>query len=157
MRHLGLLLVLAFVIGCGGPNPAPTKTASAEDPRLTALKDAIAKTTDEGKGIIEKVKAMKPEVNDQPSSKSLADLVDDFSKNKGEFNISPIGWEAAQKKNGRWKVLFHYQDYQKHYSTAEWELNPQTSKLYPFDFKNAPQFWTGVGAEKTQAGGKASK
>jgi hypothetical protein len=35
------------------------------------------------------------------------------------YNITPIGWEASQKKllpgekAGRWKVVFNYQDYQK--------------------------------------------
>lgn len=154
MKKAILCLFSLTVIGCG-PQPGPaTRNQTAEDPKLTALKAAIAKTTPQGKAILEKVQEMKPEVNSQPSAKSLGEVVEDFSKNKAQYNIIPIGWESTQKavrpgeKEGRWKILFHYQDYQKQYLTAEWEYNPETEKLYPFDPKNAKEFWSSVAAEK---------
>lgn len=147
MKKLLLLAAIAISFGCGGEKPGPPKPAAKapEDPRLAAIKEAIAKTSPEGKAIIEKVKGLKPEVNDVPASKTLGEIIEEFSKEKGQFNLTPIGWEASQKKNGRWKILFHYQDYQKQFQRAEWEYNPENNKLYPFELNNAPQFWTGAG------------
>jgi hypothetical protein len=147
MKKVLLFLAIVALYGCG-ERPGPPKPAAKapEDPRLTAIKEAIAKTSPEGKAIIEKVKGLKPEVNDVPASKSLNEIIEEFSKEKGHFNLIPIGWEASQKKNGRWKILFHYQDYQKQFRYAEWEYNPENNKLYPFELNNAPQFWTGLGS-----------
>ena len=44
-----------------------------------------------------------------------------------------------------WKIAYYYQDYQNQYTAAEWEFNPETKKLYPLEFNNAPTFWTAVG------------
>jgi hypothetical protein len=163
MRRMILYLACVIAVGCGQqPGPAP-KTQSSDDPKLAAIKASVAKTTPEGKAVIDKIQGMKPEVNSQPSAKPLRDIVEDFSKNKAQYNITPIGWEATQKvkraeeKAGRWKVLFHYQDFQKQYLMAEWEYNPETDKLYPFDTKNAAEFWTGIGAEKGTEAQKAKK
>jgi len=141
-------LVVVFSMGVmaacndkAGPT-GPGKASAASDPARAAIDTAISKTTSEGKTIIEKVKGMKPLVNDQPSSKTLAEVVDDWSKNKGDYNITDIGWEASQKKNGRWKVIYHYRPYTKEYLAAEWEYNPQNNTVYPFDLVNAPQFWS---------------
>jgi hypothetical protein len=103
---------------------------------------------------------MKPEVNEQVAARPLSDILKDYSENKGTFNIIPIGWEASQKKNHRWKLVYHYQDYQKQLAAAEWEYNPETNKLYPFEFVNAPglSVWSGVGDEKdAQAKGDQGK
>lgn len=155
MIRLFAFISLVLLIGCGGNSTAPKQTATTqtEDPKVTAAKQAIAKTTPEGTAIVGKAQAMKPEINEQLSAKPLSEVVEDFSKNKGGFNITPIGWEAVQKKSNRWKVIFHYLDYQKQYLTAEWELNPETNKLYPFDTKNAAYFWAPAG-EKQDAAAK---
>lgn len=147
---LGVLLLM--VVACD------TKTAPVakvqKDPKVALVEERIAKTTPEGKAVIEKAMAMKPEVNEQLSTKTVAEMVDEYAKNKGAYNINPIGWEASQKKllpgekGGRWKVAFSYQDWQKQLLTAEWELNSDTNKLYPFEKDNAPQFYSNEGAEK---------
>jgi DUF3071 family protein len=108
---------------------------------MAAIQERIDKTTPEGKQMVEKVLAMKPEVNDQPAGKTLGEIVDTYAKTNGEYNIKPIGWEASQKKSGRWKIGFNYQDWQKQFLFAEWEYNPESSKLYPFEFQNAKEFW----------------
>jgi len=41
--------------------------------------------------------------------------------------------------------LFHYQKDTLEYVKAEWEFNPETNKLYPFEFQNARWFWTRTG------------
>src|ERR1044071_7528727 len=136
IRIIPGIAVLILLAGCQS-KPAPAK-ATAKDPKIAAAEDRIAKTTPEGKQIIQKVQGLKPEVNEQLSTKTLAEMVDEYAKNKGEYNITPIGdgWEAAKKKalpgekGGRWKVAFNYQDYQKQFLTAEWEYNPDTGKLY---------------------------
>lgn len=69
-------------------------------------------------------------------------IVKDFAENKGSYNINLFGWESSQKSNGRWKIILHYGDCQNRFREAEWEYNPETKKLYPFEAQNAPQFWT---------------
>lgn len=141
-----LAAILVSLAGCS-EKPAPVTAKANKDPKIAAIEDRIAKTTPEGKQIITKAQAMKPEVNAQVSGKTLSEMVDQYAKNMGAYNISPIGWEAAQKKllpgekSGRWKVAFSYQDYQKQLLTAEWEYNADANKLYPFEKDNAPQFF----------------
>src|SRR5262245_1933023 len=145
MIWLVLSISIAFAASAcndkAGPT-APGKASADSDPKRAAINAAIAKTSPEGKTLIEKAKGMKPLVNGDTSSKTLAEMVDDYSKNKGDYNIIPIGWEAAQKKTGRWKVIFHYQEFSKDYATAEWEYNGENNTLYPFDQKNAALFYT---------------
>jgi|SRR5262249_37172362 len=142
-----------------GPTAPSKASADSADPKLAAIKSDMAKTSPEGKAIIEKVKEMKPQVNGQASSKTLAEIIDDWKTNKGDYNISEIGWDATQKaarpgeKAGRWKVKYYYRPYTKEYLAAEWEYNPQDGSLYPFDLNNAPQFW----AAPTDADKKAKK
>ena len=157
-RLISVLIVLVFFAAC---DQKPTSVARAQkDPKIVAIEDRISKTTPEGKEIIEKVKAMKPEVNEQVSTKTIGEVVDDYAKNKGAYNITPIGWEAAQKKllpgakAARWKVAFSYQDWQKQLLTAEWEYDSETKKVYPFEKDNAPQFYSSEGAEPQGKKGK---
>lgn len=147
IKSIPCLIVVLLICGCGQP-PTPTKTKVEKDPKVAAIEERVAKTTPEAKQMIEKAKAMKPEVNDQPATKTLAEIIDDYALNKGAYNINPIGWEASQKKNQRWKVLFHYKDYLGQLEAAEWEYNPESNKLYPFEFVNAKVFWTDVRGEK---------
>ncbi len=136
------LILLLFLAGCQD-KPAQTNTkAQQKEPKLVAIEEAIAKTTPEGKKILEKAQGMKPEINGQKTTKALSAVIDNFAKNKSSFNILPIGWSASQKKSGRWKVMFHYQEYTKQYQDAEWEYNPETDKLYPFEKDNAMQFYS---------------
>lgn len=157
-RIIPVLMLLLLVVACD-KKPAPV-ARTQEDPKIAVVKDRISKTTPEGKAIIEKVLMMKPEVNEQISTKTLQEMVDDYAKNKGAYNINPIGWEAAQKKllpgekAGRWKVGFNYQDWQKQLLAAEWEFNSDTNKLYPFEKDNAPGFWSNEGAEPGKKGKK---
>lgn len=145
-RIIVLAAILVSLAGCAD-KPAPVTAKANKDPRIAAIEDRIAKTTPEGKQIIAKAQEMKPEVNAQLSGKTLSEMVDQYAKNMGAYNISPIGWEASQKKllpgekSGRWKIAFSYQDYQKQLLTAEWEYNADTNKLYPFEKDNAPQFF----------------
>jgi hypothetical protein len=157
MRNIiSSLIILLLLTGCG-QKVAPTKAKADKDPKRVALEEKIARTSPEGKQMIEMVKGMKPEVNDQLSAKTLGELIEDYEKNKGAYNISTIGWEASQKavrpqeKTGRWKVLFHYQTFDGQLQAAEWEYNPETKKLYPFERNNAPTFWTAVGDEAANA------
>lgn len=159
MFRLGAcLLALLLIVGCGGNKPAPTrnKPAANKDPKIAAIEERVAKATPEAKAMIEKVKGMKPIVNDKTSAMTLGEHVDDYSNNKGAYNITPIGWEASEKANKRWKILFHYKTFSDELTIAEWEYNPTDNKLYPFDLKNAPTFWTEV-APGGQGNSNASK
>jgi hypothetical protein len=115
--------------------------AIQEDTKLIAIKQRISNTTPEGVRIIQKAQGLRPEFNEIRSSKALRETVKDYTEGKGAFKISPIGWVASKKKTGRWKVVFHYQTENKEYMEAEWEYNPQTNRLYPFEMFNALRFW----------------
>lgn len=150
LKTISCLIVLVFITACG-QKPAEQQSAkpqTAKDPKLVKFEENIAKTTPEGKEFIEKAKVMKPEVNEQISTKTLGELVEDYAKNKGDFNLKPIGWEASEKKTTKnWKLVFYYQDFSNQYQAAEWEYNPTSKKLYPFEYINAPLFYTGVGGD----------
>ena len=156
LRIFPLLMIAILVVGCQD-KPAPATKRADKDPKVAAAEDKIAKTTPEGKAMIQKVQAMKPEVNEQASGKTLKEIADDYANNKGAYNISVIGWEASQKKPiagekaGRWKIVFYYQDYQKQILAAEWEYNTDANKLYPFETTNAPQFWTAPDSQGKKA------
>lgn len=159
-RIIPIVAVLVLLVAACDHKPAPVATAQ-KDPRIAAVEARISKTTPDGVLIIEKVKAMKPEVNEQLSTKTLAEMVDKYAKEMGAaYNITPIGWEASQKKVlpgaklPRWKVAFSYQDWQKQLLTAEWEYDAETNKLYPFEKANAPGFWSDEGAEPQGKKGK---
>lgn len=159
IRIVPVVAVLVLLMTACDHKPAPV-ARTQKDPKIAAVEERIAKTTPEGKEIIEKVQAMKPEVNEQVSTKTVAEMVDDYAKNKGAYNITSIGWEASQKKllpgekAGRWKVVFNYLDWQKQLLAAEWEYNSDTKKLYPFEKTNAPGFWSNEGAEQQGKKGK---
>jgi len=154
-----VVAVLVLLVAACDHKPAPV-TKAPKDPKIAAIEERIAKTTPEGKEIIEKVQAMKPEVNEQLSTKTLKEMVEHYEKEMGAYNISSIGWEASQKKllpgakSPRWKVAFSYQDWQKQLLTAEWEYDADAKKVYPFEKDNAPQFYSNEGAESQGKKGK---
>lgn len=158
-RIIPVVAVLLLFAACD-KKPAPV-AKTQKDPKIVVIEERISKTTPEGKLVIEKVKAMKPEVNEQISTKTVGEMVDKYTKEMGAaYNITPIGWDASQKKlqpgqkAGRWKVVFNYQDYQKQLLAAEWEYDSDTTKLYPFEKDNAPGFWSNEGAEPKGKKGK---
>ncbi len=156
-KSLMCLIIFLLVSSCTS-KPGPVKAKAAKDPKVAAVEEKIAKTTPEGKDMVEKVKGMKPDFNESPSAKTLGEIVDDYAKNKGTYNIEVIGWEGSQKAStGNWKIALHYQDWEKNLLYAEWEYNPKTNKLYPFEKVNAPQFWSGVAADGTTPPAKGKK
>jgi len=158
-KFIVLVAALILLVGCAQKPPA-VKAKSDKDAKVTAAEVRVSKNTPEAKQIIEKVQAMKPEVNEQFSTKTLSEMVDEYAKNKGAYNITPIGWEASKKKllpgekSGRWKVVFDYQDWNKQLLAAEWEYNADTNKLYPFEKDNAPGFFSTEGAPPAKKGKK---
>jgi hypothetical protein len=72
---------------------------------------------------------------------TLGQVVNDHSQSKSSDSLSAIGWEASQKANARWGVILHYQDSRAQYQKAEWEYDPETNRIYPFEHQNAPRFW----------------
>lgn len=139
------LLTQAFLYPSAG---LQERIQEPDDVRMKRVLSNISSPTIEEAAIIEKVHTMKPEINEQTSSKSLIQIVQEYTFCKGKYGINPLGWEAHQKRSGRWQVLFHFQDYNKSLLSAEWEYNPETKKLYPFEFQQSPAFWMGKG-EKT--------
>lgn len=146
MFRLGAcVLALVLIVGCGGNKPVPAnRPAVNKDPKIAAIEERVAKTTPQAKEIIEKVKGIKPVVNDQTSAMTLGEHVEDYANNKGAYNLTPIGWEASEKANKRWKILFHYKTFSDELALAEWEYIPGEGKLYPFETKNASTFFTAI-------------
>jgi len=136
-----------IIIGSLCQNTPQVEMQAQDDKKLASIMEVISKTSPEGLIIIAKAQRLRPELNEQRSAKRLGDIVDDYSLN-GMCNITPIGWEAYQKKSGRWRIAFYYQDYQKRYQAAEWEYNPEINKIYAFEANNAPQFWRGKASKK---------
>ncbi|HEU4390766.1 MAG TPA: hypothetical protein VFV34_23375 [Blastocatellia bacterium] len=149
-----VLIFVSIISGCG-QQPGPAASKPAEDPKLKSLKDAVAKMTPEEQAVVEKVKGMKPEFNGMPSGRTLAEEVNDYATQKGAFNISVIGWVASRKsaagREKRWRILLHYQNYTKQFVTAEWEYDPDTNKVYPFDQEQARIFWSAPPADPKAA------
>ena len=145
-----LLLASVLLFGCDLTPTVSATIAFQDDAKLVAIQERISKTSQDGLRIIEKIKRLKPEVNEQRSAARLEDIVEVYSAKTGRYNIIPVGWEAAQKSNGRWKIVLYYQDFLDRYQAAEWEYNEESNKLYPFEVDNAPQFWTGVRLKKNQ-------
>jgi hypothetical protein len=142
-----IFLLVVLMAGCGEkPQSTATKPKADADPKRAKFQEAIDKTTPEGKEMVEKVKAMKPLVNEKVAAKTLGEITEDFSTKNAEFNTKPIGWTASQKATKNWKVVYYYQDYLGQYNSAEWEYNPESKQLYPFEFTNAPTFYTDIGA-----------
>jgi len=149
---LSALTALAIAQSCGSEAdkpasaPAPTKpkqSRAADQARENAgrvkdIQQKCAETTDEGKAIVEKVKAWNPVVNERPSDKPLGEIASEYAS-KGVY---PICWGASQKTNGKWKIVFEHIDIQGAFQTAEWEHDPATGETKPFNSK-AMEFWYG--------------
>jgi hypothetical protein len=145
-----VLLVSVLFLRCDSVPTSSAAIATQENTKLTAIQERISKTSEDGLRIIERVKRLEPVVSEQPSAARLIDIVDEYSAKKGRYNIIPVGWEASQKDDGHWKIVFYYQDFLDRYKAAEWEYDEETNKLYPFERDNAPQFWTSVRLKKKQ-------
>lgn len=148
MRKLSPLISILLFVACEQAQTVK-KAPPPSEPRLAPIKEALSKVTPEGKRIIERAKQARPEVDQHVSEKTLAEIVEEYSTRRGDYNITEIGWEASQKKNGRWRVVLYYEDYKHEISSAEWEYDADTGRLVAFDMKNSRQFW--LGGEQTRS------
>ena len=142
-----IILLTVLMVGCEDKPQPTTKPKADADPKRAKFQEAIDKTTPEGKDIIEKIKAMKPLVNEKLAAKTLGEITEDFATKNAEFNTKPMGWGASQKTTSKnWEIVYYYQDYLGAYNAAKWEYNPETKQVYPFEFVLAPTFYTDIGA-----------
>ncbi|HEY6332174.1 MAG TPA: hypothetical protein VI756_22795 [Blastocatellia bacterium] len=151
------VVLLALASACEDkPKPPAGPPAPKDDPKIAQIKAEIAKTTPDEKAQLDKCLAMKPEVNGKQSAMTLNEVVNDYATNKGDYDIHVIGWEAHFLSNKKWKISLNYQDFSKNLTKAEWWYDPDTNKLYPFETKYAPVFWspTPANANANNAKGK---
>jgi hypothetical protein len=152
VRKAATFAMLAILTGCGGnaDNPAPSpadskpkvdraaEQAKENSGRVKDIQEKCGQTTEEGKAVLGKVKAWKPVVNERPSDKTLDEISADYVS-KGLYAIC---WSSSQKTNGKWKVVFHHIDIRGSFQDAEWEYDPATGEIKPFNAK-AMEFWYG--------------
>ena len=156
MKPKTLLVVLALLISSPAQESSIQNPPSQGDPKLAAILKRVSHTSPEGQKIIEKVQDAKPEINGLRSTKTLNEIIQAYIFDVGQYGIIPIGWEAAEKKRplehslSRWRIVFHYQDYTKRLLEAEWEYDPNSERLYPYEIRNAPSFWTNEEPKKAK-------
>ncbi len=98
----------------------------------------LPKQSSEAQDILAKAMSAKPEINGQPQANTLEQIIKDYSTNKGNFNIRPIGWEASKEKEGLWRIVLHYWDYRNDHQVIEWEYAPESGRLYPVFMQMTP-------------------
>ncbi len=124
---------------------------SQANEKLNLILESISKTSPEGIQIIEEALDKYPVVNGKRSTRTLLEIIEEYSVRRRVYNINPIGWYASRSKNHLWRIVFYYQDYQKEYQSAEWQYEADTKELRSFESKNAPQFWTSAPREETSS------
>ena len=153
MKRKLLFLIATIVVAVCVQYVVVPEARSQDDTKRSTILKRISQTSPEGLKIIEKIQAMKPEINGMRSAKTLIEIIQEYAFNVGPYGINPLGWEATEKAESagnslaRWRIVFHYQDYTKQYLEAEWEYDPKAERLFPFDIKNATQFWTNDGPQ----------
>lgn len=148
-RRASALVATAILgVGCGSAPearaPKPTtslaqKQAKDNAGRVRELQARCSEVPPGGAEALARVQAWIPVVNSRPGDKPLRDVATDYV-GKG---IVEVCWGAAQKGTGRWKVWYDYIDIQGAFQTAEWELDPASGDVKPFN-ANAQTFWTGT-------------
>jgi hypothetical protein len=96
-----------------------------------AHRASLPDLTPEAEKIVKRALATKPQVNGKPLAQTLEQSLKDAATRNGKYNIYPIGWEASKKKNGEWRLIYHFWDYRGDHQSAEWEFNPDTGELIP--------------------------
>jgi hypothetical protein len=147
------LLLMAFLMSnTSAPSIVLTMGQNQQDEKLASILESIQKTSPKGLEIIEKIKVMKSEVNGQRSTKTLEEMVRYYSVDRGEYNITVIGWAASPRQSvvptSCWRITLYFQDHKKEYQSAEWEYNKETNKLYPWEMERAPWFWSNEGRKE---------
>jgi hypothetical protein len=101
-RIIPVMAVFLLLVGCDH-KPGPTAAKAQKDPKIAAIEERVAKTTPEGKQIIEKVLAMKPEVNEQVSTKTLGELLTITRRTRALTTLLRLDGKPARKNCSRLK------------------------------------------------------
>jgi hypothetical protein len=114
------------------------------DPRLSLIEEAARRTPPEGKVVIEKARLATPEFERRRATKTLEKMIDEATMAEGLRRIEPLGWDASEMKDGRWRLNFHYHRWPSLYLVAEWDYDDKTGKLRLLNSQHGPEFWMTV-------------
>lgn len=114
------------------------------DPRLAAVEEAARRTTPEGKAVIEKARLATPEFERRRATKTLEQMINDATMAEGLHQIEPLGWDASEMRDGRWRLSFHYHRWPSLFLVAEWEYDYKADKLRLLSSQHGPEFWMTV-------------
>jgi hypothetical protein len=82
-------------------------------------------------GLFARVMRLNPVVDNKPIASTLGEILTDYSRHRGGYNIEPRMWTSSGIRPHRWQIRFEYKDYQQRLFAAEWEYDAETNKLYP--------------------------
>ncbi|HET8678313.1 MAG TPA: hypothetical protein VFO63_21105 [Blastocatellia bacterium] len=142
-----LLKIPSFPSGKSDTLSNPSYRAASmprTDPRLTQIEEAARRTPPEGKVVIEKARRATPEFMRRRATKTLEKLIDEATMAEGLRRIEPLGWDASEMKDGRWRLSFHYHRWPSLYLVAEWDYDDKTGKLRLLNSRHGPEFWMTV-------------
>lgn len=122
----------------------PSTAQPEKDPRLGAIEEAARRTSLEGEKVIEKALLVRPEFERRVATKTVEKMIVDAQRAEGLNSIEPLGWEALQKRDGRWRLTFHYHRWPSLYLLTEWEYDHTSNRLYLLNSQHGPEFWVRV-------------
>ncbi|HEX5732753.1 MAG TPA: hypothetical protein VF131_07965 [Blastocatellia bacterium] len=114
------------------------------DPRLSLIDEAARRTSPEGKVVIEKARLATPEFDRRRATRTLEAMIEEAAMADGLRRIEPLGWDASEMKDGKWRLNFHYHRWPALYLVAEWEYDAKANKLRLLDSQQGPEFWMTV-------------
>jgi hypothetical protein len=133
-----------------GKSDALSKSSSraspraGKDPRLAAIEEAARRTSPEAKKIIERAWLATPEFEGSRATKTLGEMIDDSANEEGLYRIEPLGWDASQARDSKWRLKFHYHRWPSLYLATEWEYDTEADRLRLLKTEHGPEFWMTV-------------
>ena len=122
----------------------PASPLPRKDPRMFAIEEAARRTPPEAKKIIEQAQLATPEFERSRATKTLVEMIEDSTQAEGLYRIEPLGWDASQADDGKWRLNFHYHRWPSLYLATEWEYDVKADRLRLLKSEHGPEFWMTV-------------
>ena len=142
-----LIRIPSFPSGESDASSKKSYRASGEprkDPRLSAIEEDARRTPPEGKEVIAKARLATPVFERRRATKTLEEMIDGAAKAEGLHRIEPLGWDASEMKDGRWRLNFHYHRWPSLFLVTQWEYDHKSDELRLLNSQHGPEFWMTV-------------